>query len=582
MATTGEKRSFSMHQNLLWDVIERQRGDVSGALMECVTNSIEAGATSCNITVEPTRIVVEDDGRGFATRQEIEAYFEVFGKSDERKAASTKWAAFSMGRAQAWCWGRTTYRTRTFEMVVDLRSCTGEIAYTLVEGLEDRAGCRVEIELYEALEPGPIARIAGDTARTVEYVDTPVTVNGVLVSKDPKTLKWDVETDDAWVRFVGQSLKVYNLGAYVTDAYSRDLGTGAIVVTKKPLKVNFARNSIGVCPVWKRILSDLRSRSKRRVIAKKRLNATEARFVVEQWAEGSLTATEVYRMPILRDTNGKQWSLESIGRAGLGNYALDDRESIRADKAMQAGLGIVLDSAHVGSVLGGYLAGGHSRAADRLDRLIAYVARIIPLKLKRVRREELYAKIELTHDLVAEADYKPSEREAIVMLNSMQWQIAHRLGVAKRRRVLLGRSETAYAWTDANSWIAIDRGYLARCVRTTSGFASLLLTIAHEYAHTEGDPLTHDASFYERFHTFAHKAAELVDQLARSFAWRISKKLTKADERERAARARVQKVAAEIDRIDGVEPAKPKPARRRQVRKVPPRKAAPATLPLFV
>ncbi|MBK6317037.1 MAG: hypothetical protein IPF53_22815 [Blastocatellia bacterium] len=318
------------------------------------------------------------------------------------------------------------------------------------------------------------------------------------------------------------------------------------------------------------------------MIAKKRLNATEARFVVEQWAEGSLTAAEVYRMPILRDTNGKQWSLESIGRSGRGTYTLDDRESIRADKAMHAGLGIVLDSAHVSSTLGGYLAGGPAAAADRLDRLIADVSRIVPLELKRVRREELYAKIELTMDLVAEADYKPSEREAIVMLNSMQWQIAHRLGVAKRRRVLLGRSETAYAWTDANSWIAIDRRYLAKCVRTTSGFASLLLTIAHEYAHTGGDPLTHDGGFYERFHTFAHKAAELVDQLARSFAWRISKKLTKADERERAARARVQKVAAEIDAIDGVEPAKPKPARRKQVRNAPPRKAVPTTLPLFL
>lgn len=580
--TTGERRSFAMHSNLLWDVIERQRGDMSGALMECVTNSIEAGASVCAIAIEPTRIVVEDDGRGFSTRLEIEEYFEVFGKSDERKAASTKWAAFSMGRAQAWCWGKTTYRTRTFEMVVDLRSCSGDIAYTLVEGLEDRPGCRVEVDLYEAIAPGPLARIAGDAARAIEYVDTPVTINGVRASKDPRTLSWDVETDDAWVLYTGKSLKVYNIGAYVSSFHSSDLGTGAVVVTKKPLKVNFARNAIGTCPVWKRILADLRSRTKQRVITKKRFNANEARFVIEQWADGSLTAAEVYRMPILRDTNGKPWSLESVRRSGIGTYSLDEKESMRADKAMQAGIAVVLDSVHATSVFGGFLSGGHGGAVDRLDRLIADVSRVFPLELKWARRENLYSTLDVTQDLVADADYRPSERVAVDMLNTMQWMIAHKFGVKKRRRILLGRSDTAYAWTDANSWIAIDRKYLARSVRATSGFAELLLTLAHEYAHTEGDPRTHDGQFYERFHDFAHKAAGLVDDIARSFEKRLDGKRTKADERRRAAQERGVQIAAHIDAIDGVASPEPRPARRKKARAAEQPEVVPKTLPLFV
>ena len=120
-----------MHQNLLRDVIERQAGTIDKAVLEQVMNLIEAGATRGDITITPKRIVVKDDGVGFQSREEIEAAFEVFGKSDERKLENKRYARFQMGRGQGFAFARTTYRTRTFEMFVDIRDEELGLGYVL-------------------------------------------------------------------------------------------------------------------------------------------------------------------------------------------------------------------------------------------------------------------------------------------------------------------------------------------------------------------------------------------------------------------------------------------------------------------
>lgn len=77
---TAETRQFQMHAKLLYDVIRRQAGTLSKAILEGIMNSVDAGATECRITLEPKRVTVNDDGKGFKNREEIEKFFEVFGQ----------------------------------------------------------------------------------------------------------------------------------------------------------------------------------------------------------------------------------------------------------------------------------------------------------------------------------------------------------------------------------------------------------------------------------------------------------------------------------------------------------------------
>jgi hypothetical protein len=64
---------------------------------------------------------------------------------------------------------------------------------------------------------------------------------------------------------------------------------------------------------------------------------------------------------------------------------------------------------------------------------------------------------------------------------------------------MAGSSDSAVAWTDGSSFIALERSYLATASRSIHGWADLVSTIAHEYAHVDSSR-NHDAEFYERFH----------------------------------------------------------------------------------
>ena len=71
-SSSSETRQFKMHPKLLMDVIRRQAGTLAKAVLEGVMNSIDAKSTSVDVTIERTRVVISDDGKGFPSREEIE------------------------------------------------------------------------------------------------------------------------------------------------------------------------------------------------------------------------------------------------------------------------------------------------------------------------------------------------------------------------------------------------------------------------------------------------------------------------------------------------------------------------------
>ena len=75
----AEKRKFSVHANIIYNLVSAQAGTLSKAVLECVMNSVDAGAKRVDIAVDADGVKISDDGQGFRSKAEIEQFFEVFG-----------------------------------------------------------------------------------------------------------------------------------------------------------------------------------------------------------------------------------------------------------------------------------------------------------------------------------------------------------------------------------------------------------------------------------------------------------------------------------------------------------------------
>lgn len=74
----AETRKFSVHPQIIFSLITAQAGTLGKAVLECIMNSVDAGATKVDITVNANTIKIVDDGQGFRTKAEISEWFEVF------------------------------------------------------------------------------------------------------------------------------------------------------------------------------------------------------------------------------------------------------------------------------------------------------------------------------------------------------------------------------------------------------------------------------------------------------------------------------------------------------------------------
>lgn len=85
------------------------------------------------------------------------------------------------------------------------------------------------------------------------------------------------------------------------------------------------------------------------------------------------------------------------------------------------------------------------------------------------------------------------------------------------RRMIVGRSDVAQAWTDGESFIAVDIGVISEVIRGERSVSALAALMMHEYCHEEPDigGHVHSPDFYELFHEYMCEG--WVMELARYF-----------------------------------------------------------------
>ena len=561
--TTRETRCFTMHPKLLLDVVSRQAGTLSKAILEAVMNSIDAGATRCDITLKAGRVTVVDDGKGFRSRDEIEQFFEVFGQPHEASEGK-RYGTFRMGRGQCFSFGRNLWRTGTFKMDVDIKE--RGLEYELLTHETAQPGCHIDIELYETLRPTAVIDMTRDFERLVRYAPIPVVLNGKALATPASSAKWPLETDEAFMKIdVGgvTGLKVYNLGIHVADLSSHTWGCSGTIVSKVQLKVNFARNDImDDDPVWRKIAAVVRKQVDGGS-GKKRLSGSERSVLLRRILSQELDWRDYRDTKFFTDCTGRGWSIRQLQRTrdafgteeynGTGCYSFAPRNSFDGDRIMQHKLGFVMDEEMLD------IAGVTEPAKFFEQVLPGYAAHLSSWDnggiLRHTYRPLATLAVALKNDsyvLVPAKAWTRREQMVLPNLDKFAYAIVHRLeglGVeTKKRRLVVGESESAEGWTDGEDYIALSRAVLARVRPNTAGFIEIAALLLHEHCHVSRDigEHVHEPEFYRLYHDASRVIGDLAENAAYAYARQMRKEAVKLP----VMLARAAALGAEAEALD--------------------------------
>lgn len=500
---------FVMHPKLLRDVIERQAGSLWKAVLEGVMNSIEAGAHGVDVTVDPLRLRIHDDGQGFTNREQLRTCFETFGQPHEASEKKV-WAQFRMGRGQMFAHGRNVWRSGVFRMTVDIATSLG---YDLEEDLPVAPGCCIDVTLREGISDAGIHHLQRDITRAVLFVGVPVRINGMAINTPPEGMTWDASsTDDAYVRLKpgAGGIDVYNLGVYVQTIPSFTCGLSGVIVSRKRLLVNFARNDVmGTCPVWRRIRAIIDSAAgvERATATRLQTHLSEEKRLaaIDRLQSGQMTYEEFTKLRLLIDVVGEGMSSRGIRRSRYSGWTFAARDDVRADRLAQERRLLVLDAAALEPFklpLETVLHHQWTLANGSWNQFAT---------LPYVPFTEAAAHLTSDQTILPPDAWTPRERAWLDVLTwtmgvACQHQLDRQVRV-KPRRLLIGLSTACNAWTDGATYIALSRENNPFTSRlTTQGRIDLdvlggfLTLLAHEFAHDAVNPREHDRDFYRRFH----------------------------------------------------------------------------------
>ena len=513
-----EQRRLSLHENMLHTIIAAQAGTLDKAILELVMNSVDAGATRVDIRLEENTACVVDDGRGFQSRKEIEDWFETFGTPHQEGDAV--YGRFRMGRGQIMAFAATQWQTRRFRMDVDIKKHGFD--YTLNEVKKDMPGCHIDARLYDPLLPSEVETVSRELREMCRYVAIPVHLNGQCISQDPAQAKWSIETDDAWIQLKGtNSLKVYNLGVFVREYPAYHHGTGGIIVSKRQLEVNSARNDVlaSKCPVWKRIREHLREKNTEQKSKRKTLTDDDRQFLINRFRFGEVSAREIFHTRLFCDAQGRYHHLcKLLYQVDIPITVAPEQGSRLAEKIHMDGRAFVLAP----KTLEQFGCDSIHALGNLLRELMTPTGYRYPM-FQTVDFGSIAKEFQQGYFIVPEKKLSPNDLAALQALGRTQRDFAWMLGRAlghdvAERKIFAGASDDCQAWTDGKNFVAIEQRLLKKAQEGHSGFTYLAGLLLHEYLHADKDTDAHDHSFefYENFERVTnHPQVNLIGNYAR-------------------------------------------------------------------
>lgn len=509
----GEKRAFRMHDRLLLDVIKRQAGTLHKAVLEGVMNAVDAKAPEIHITLTDRQLVITDNGGGIDSKDAIYQVWETFGQppTEDEKTKKT-YGYFRMGRGQLFAFGRNKWETGKFSMLCDIEN--EGLNYELIEDDEIHThGCHIVIDLYTPLNPSAIAQMERELEVSIKYVPAIVTFNDRQLTVPIGKVNWDHETDDAYIKLKDTgNLVVFNLGVLVESHPQYKFGCGGEVVSKRQLKVNFARNEVmSDCPIWKRVKPIVDQRARAKITRQPVLNDGARQRIADEMLTGDANRAAAASAKIITDVTGRNWSISqlfhSVWQDTITTAPQGER---RGDRLMQHKLAFVVGQTTLDRF-----------RVESLEELMEVLHRYddgVGLANFAVTPFELAASdISSRHDLLPEKEWKTNEDFVIHVLRDNVYFLYRYLqeqrGVKHaeynhHRRIKLGLSDSADGWTDGETYIALNREYISRVGFRNGAWTQYAMLLIHELCHDESDlnSHVHSPEFYENYHEWTHHA----------------------------------------------------------------------------
>lgn len=499
-AATQVARHFTMDDNLLVSVIKSQAGSLSKALLEGVMNSIDAGASRVDVTLDTRSFTIQDDGRGFTTEDEIVNWFGRFGTPHQEGDAI--YGKFRMGRGQMMAFAATEWRTGRFCMKVDIEN--KGLTYDLSALDPAQPGCFIEGQLYNEMTSYELRDLLTEFKQSVAYALKPVYVNGELFGEPAGGKGWTFQDENAFYKLVPESeeLHIYNQGIFVCTKGAGTMGSGGVVVSKKQLKVNFARNAVMErgCAVWTAISERMTALVMRKLTSADKLSEDERRFLARRVTSAAFIdkRERLLKAKLLTDPTGRHHPLESLSK--YKRFVFSDDESPKAC-ALQGKNDTFVVTYKLLNRFGCYSAEGWLAEMRTIPGLVDPDYEV--LSIEDVGTQELGCIKDAERD-----DLTKQQRAAHKVLEWLNIEVQLRLKAngygCPHRELRLGKhKKNAFvAWTDGKTYVTANVPHLKLFDKGLDGISEWILTLVHEYMHDTDDSESHAHGevFYAKFH----------------------------------------------------------------------------------
>lgn len=500
-----EERSFSVHSNLIWELIFKQHHSTTSALQELIQNAYDAKASNVWLTISSDGFECRDDGNGFSNKAEITEWFEVFGAPRDSES-DHKFGRFRMGRGQIMGLASTEWRSAEFQMSVDAKN--KGLDYVLRHGLPSQKGCTITGAWYKKIDldkktwrnETELEDLISSLSNSVRYIfSMNVFLNGQLISTRPEDIDWTIETDEFYflrndrLSYSGrQSVSIYNLGVFI-DSFEgmRDNG---IVVTKKHLKLNLTRSKVQPdCPILNAIRERLRQR-KHSISQSKKYRPEEARTIFLRFLDNDYSLEDIKGAKLISDLHERNFiSLDDLSnRQFTIPYGA---EPSQADLVDQIGKFFVINI-HCLPFVENELT---RKSEMPLFESVTKESKSLGDKIgeNHFNFNSIIETIDTEKILLTDEQLTGHEKVILSAINSVK--------LKGQRKCVLGISSTANGWTDGHSFIAIDRNWLKSIGTGLEMVMQLTHLLLHEYAHKVNKTEDHDGAFYKSFHDTSRK-----------------------------------------------------------------------------
>jgi hypothetical protein len=512
MTDNTETRQFKISTSMIFHTIESQAGSIEKAILECLMNAVDAGATHVAVDITETGYVISDNGRGFRTKDEILSCFEVFGfdhQTEDEISKGRTFGTFGIGRAQLWAFSSNRWLTNKFSLDVDIKN--KGLDYTLTDEASLFEGCKIIGEFYQPQSLSDLQDINRALVHLALYLPIHFTLNDKVVSKKLEDQKWTHDTDQAFIKLNDNGmLEVYNLGVFVCSFPNYIFGKGGLVVSKVQLSLNTARNDIlkSKCNVWKTVHKYLKKTATDDNLKSVALDDNSRKNLLRQWFDNDISYEQLKGKRLLPDITGRHQTLSALSKFNF-KFSISPKKSSQVGETIHASQTCFVFPSNI---LDWFDVDDRFELEDKLTKL--YISSNLMVRSKKIESldfEKISDEYKSSYAIIDNNKYTKKQEQYMSLAHTINKEIPYILNSyflnnldqkVETRNLVLGKSKNANAWTDSLSYIGLSDQFIKCIDDGQRGIQKVIYILIHEYLHNEsslGDH-AHSEEFYENFH----------------------------------------------------------------------------------